>query len=119
MTRVKRGLIAHKRHKNLLAKTKGYRHGRKKIYRLAKQAWLKASQHAYAHRRTKKRDFRGLWIIRLNAAVRAHDLSYSQFIHGLKLAKIELDRKVLAQLALEAPEEFTQIATRAKTALKA
>ncbi len=117
MTRVTRGLIAHKRHKNLLAKTKGYRHGRKNIYRLAKQAWLKASQHAYAHRRTKKRDFRGLWIIRVNAAVRAHDLSYSQFIHGLKLAKIELDRKILAQLALEEPQEFSLVIDQVKATL--
>lgn len=117
MARVKRGVAAHKRHKNLLAKTKGYRHGRKKVYRLAKQAWLKASQHAYAHRREKKRDFRGLWIIRINAASRAHDLSYSQFMRGLKLASIELDRKVLAQLALGEPAEFTRLADIAKTAL--
>lgn len=117
MTRVKRGLIAHKRHKNLLAQTKGYRHGRKKIFRLAKQAWLKAGQHAFAHRRAKKRDFRGLWIIRINAGARANGLSYSQFIKGLKAAKIELDRKVLAQLAYEVPAEFTAIAERAKQAI--
>ncbi|MBI4175304.1 50S ribosomal protein L20 [Candidatus Berkelbacteria bacterium] len=117
MARVKRGVIAHKRHKNLLKATKGYRHGRKKLFRLAKQAWLKAGEHAFAHRRTKKRDFRGLWIIRLNAAVRHHDLSYSQFIHGLKLAEITLDRKVLSQLAVQEPVEFTQVVERVKTAL--
>ncbi|MEK7460812.1 MAG: 50S ribosomal protein L20 [Patescibacteria group bacterium] len=112
MARVKRGLAAHKRHRNLLAQTKGYRHGRKKVYRLAKQAWLKAGQHAFAHRRAKKRDFRGLWIIRINAAIRPHGLSYSQFMHQLKLAKIDLDRKVLAQLALEEPQEFSDLVAR-------
>ncbi len=117
MPRVKRGISAHKRHKNLLAKTKGYRHGRKKIYRLAKQAWLKASQHAYAHRRTKKREFRGLWIIRLNAAAREHGLSYSQMIHGLTLAEITLDRKSLAQLAISAPEEFAGVIEKVKAKL--
>lgn len=112
MARVKRGLAAHKRHTNLLAHTKGYRHGRKKIYRLAKQAYLKAGQHAFAHRRTKKRDFRGLWIIRINAAVRPFGLSYSQFMHQLKAANITLDRKVLAELALAEPQEFTQLIQR-------
>lgn len=117
MPRVKRGISAHKRHKNLLAKTKGYRHGRKKIYRLAKQAWLKASQHAYAHRRAKKRDFRGLWIIRINAAARLNGLSYSQLMRGLKLAEISLDRKSLAHLAMHAPEEFAGVAEKAKAKL--
>lgn len=117
MPRVKRGVSAHKRHKNLLAKTKGYRHGRKKIYRLAKQAWLKASQHAYAHRRTKKREFRGLWIIRINAAARQHDLSYSQLMRGLHLAEVGLDRKSLAELALQAPAEFSALVEQAKAKL--
>ena len=112
MARVKRGMIAHKRHKNLLAQTKGYRHGRKKLFRLAKQAWLKAGEHAFAHRRTKKRDYRGLWIIRLNAAVRSHGYSYSRFIASLKEAKIALDRKVLAQLAVEEPGEFAALVQR-------
>lgn len=115
MARVKRGLAAHKRHKNLLAQTKGYRHGRKKVYRLAKQAWLKAGQHAFAHRRTKKRDFRGLWIVRINAAVRPHGFSYSQFRHALETAHINLDRKVLAQLALDEPQEFMALVQRVKT----
>ena len=116
MARVKRGIAAHKRHKNLLSQTKGYRHGRKKVYRLAKQAWLKAGQHAFAHRRAKKRDYRGLWIVRINAAVRPHDLSYSQFMRLLKVQKIDLDRKVLADLALTAPDEFTALVTRVKSA---
>lgn len=115
MPRVKRGLIAHKRHKNLLAQTKGYRHGRKNVYRLAKQAWLKAGQHAFAHRRAKKRDFRGLWIIRINAGARINGLSYSAFMAGLKQLEITLDRKVLSQLALLEPTEFAALAERVKT----
>ena len=118
MPRVKRGVTARARHKKLLKATKGYKHGRKKLYRMAKQAWLKAGEHSYRDRRTKKRVFRGLWIIRLNAAVRAQDLKYSEFANGLKKAKINLNRKVLAQLAQEEPEEFTKIVTKAKAALK-
>lgn len=109
MSRVKRGVMTHKRHKKLLKATKGYRHGRHKIFRLAKQAWLKAGQHAYRDRRRKKREFRGLWIIRLNAAVRMHGLNYRDFIAGLKAKKIELNRKVLSELAVQSPAEFTKI----------
>lgn len=118
MARVKRGVTARKRHKRLLKQTKGYKHGRKKLYRVAKQAWLKAGQHSYRDRRNKKRVFRGLWIVRLNAAVRAQDMKYSEFINGLKKAKIELNRKVLSELAQESPEEFAKIAAKAKAALK-
>lgn len=118
MPRVKRGVSAGKRHRKLLSQTKGYKHGRKKLYRRAKEAWLKAGEHAYRDRRNKKRVFRGLWIIQLNAAAREQGLKYSEFINGLKKANIELDRKVLAQLAQEAPEEFAKIATKVKTALK-
>jgi len=118
MARVKRGLMAHKRHQKMLQATKGYRHGRKKIFRLAKQAWLKAGQHAYKDRRRKKRDFRGLWIIRLNAAVRVHGLNYRDFIAGLKKANLDLNRKVLSELAVQSPEQFTEVVEKVKTALK-
>lgn len=114
MPRVKRGMIAHKRHKNLLKLTKGYRHRRKNVYRLAKQAWLKAGEHAYRDRRRKKRVMRALWIIRLNAAVREHGLNYRDFIAGLKSANIQLNRKVLSELALTAPDEFTVVIDRVK-----
>ena len=118
MPRVKRGVAARARHKKLLRETKGYKHGRNKLYRRAKEAWLKAGQHSYRDRRRKKREFRGLWIQQLNAAVRAEDLRYSEFISGLKKAKIELNRKVLAQLAQEEPEAFQKITNRVKTVLK-
>jgi len=114
MPRVKRGVTTKKTHKNLLAKTKGYRHGRKNLVRMANQALTKAGQHAYAHRRAKKRDFRALWIIRINAACHANDIKYSIFIKGLKDKKIELDRKVLAQIAQENPEEFTKLVAKVK-----
>ena len=107
--RVKRGVAHVQRRKNLLKKTRGYRWRRKSSIRLARQASTRAGQHAYRHRRLKKRDARALWQIRIGAAVRPHGLSYSQFIHKLKVAKIELDRKVLAQLAVEQPETFTAI----------
>lgn len=118
MPRVKRGTLVKKRHKKLLRETKGYKHGRKKLFKRAKEAWLKAGQHAYRDRRRKKREFRGLWIQQLNAAVRAEDLRYSEFINGLKKAKIELNRKVLAQLAQEEPEAFQKITNKVKAALK-
>lgn len=117
MPRVKRGMIAHKRHKNLLKLTKGYRHRRKNVYRLAKQAWLKAGEHAYRDRRRKKRDMRGLWIIRLNAAVRVHDLKYSQFSRGLRVANLNLNRRVLSELAMTHPEEFARVVERVKKTL--
>lgn len=113
MPRVKRGVTAHRRHKKILKLTKGYRHGRKNIFRLAKQAVLKAGVYAYRDRRAKKREFRKLWIIKLNAAARERGLTYGQLIHGLKKAKIELDRKMLAKLAMEHPMEFSKIVKRA------
>ncbi len=118
MTRVKRGITAHKRHKKLLKLTTGYRHGRRKLIRQAKQASLKAGQHAYRDRRRKKRDFRRLWIVQINAAIKPHEISYSQFIQGLTKAKIELNRKMLAELANKEPEEFSKIVEKAKSALK-
>jgi large subunit ribosomal protein L20 len=109
MVRVKRGKIAHKKRERLLKKVKGFKAGRKKRYRLAKQALTKALTHAYRHRREKKRNFRRLWQAQINAACRKFGLSYSKFIHGLKEKKIELDRKILANLAQNHPEIFEKI----------
>jgi len=109
MPRVKRGTTHVKRRKNLLKKTKGYNWGRKKLVRLASTAVKKAGQHALRDRRKKKRTARALWQTKLNAAVRPHDLSYSKFIDLLKKNKIELDRKVLAQLAESTPKAFANI----------
>lgn len=117
MARVKRGIQVRKRHKKILAQTKGYKLGRKKLFRQAKQAWLKAGQNAYRDRRNKKRVFRRLWIVQLNAAVRAHELSYSVFISGLNKAGITMDRKVLASLSIKAPAEFAKVVEQVKTAL--
>ncbi|MFA6423415.1 MAG: 50S ribosomal protein L20 [Patescibacteria group bacterium] len=118
MPRVKRGTIVKKRHKKLLALTKGFRHGRKSLFRRAKEAILKASQYSYRDRRNKKREFRNLWTIKINAAVREEGITYSEFINGLKLAKIELNRKVLSELAQNHKEEFVKITEKAKAALK-
>lgn len=114
MSRVKRGVTTKKTHKNLLAKTKGYRHGRKNLIRMAHQAMLKAGQYAYMHRRTKKREMRALWIIKVNAAVRANGMTYSVFMKALKDKKIELDRKVLSQMAEHNPTEFAELVARVK-----
>lgn len=103
-----------KRRKNLLKRTKGYRWGRKSKITLAKVATHKAGQHAFAHRRDKKGDFRALWQVQLNAAVREHGLSYSKFIGLLKKAKVELDRKVMAQLAREYPAVFAKLVEAVK-----
>lgn len=118
MTRVKRGVVVKKRHKKLLKLAKGYKLGRKNIFRLAKQAIIKAKGYSYRDRKVKKRDFRSLWIIRINAALKIYDLGYKDFIYGLKLAKIDLNRKMLAILAVEQPEEFEKIVNQVKTALK-
>ena len=107
--RVKRGVAHLKRRKNLLRKTKGFKWRRKSSIRLARQAATRAGQHAYKGRKLKKRDMRGLWQIRISAAVRPHGLSYSKFMGNLKKAKIELDRKVLAQMAVEEPKAFEAI----------
>ena len=108
--RVKRGFKARKRRKKILKLAKGYRGGRSKLFRTAADAVDKALMYAYRDRKVRKRDFRKLWIARINAAARMNNLSYSKFIHGLKLAGVELDRKVLAELAISDPSGFTQIA---------
>ena len=118
MARVKRGVTAGRRHKKVLAKAKGYYNARRKVYRAAKQAVIKAGQYAYRDRRAKKRDFRALWIARINAAVRPLGLNYSRMINGLDLAGIEIDRKALADLAIHEPAAFTAIAEQAKAALE-
>ena len=107
--RVKRGFKARKRRKKVLKLAKGYRGGRSKLFRTATDAVDKALMYAYRDRRVRKRDFRKLWIARINAAARMNNLSYSKFIHGLKLAGVELDRKVLAELAISDPSGFAQI----------
>ena len=109
MVRVKRGVSAHKRRKKVLKKAKGYRWGRKSKFRQAKEAMLHAGTHAYRDRKKKKRVFRQLWEMQINAASRQNGLPYNKFIHGLKLKKIGLDRKVLSQIAQQAPEIFTKI----------
>ncbi|HSX42338.1 MAG TPA: 50S ribosomal protein L20 [Candidatus Saccharimonadales bacterium] len=119
MARIKRGIQTHKRHKKLLKLTKGYKLGRKNLFRQAKQAVLKAGTFAYRDRRNKKRDFRRLWIVQMNAAVRAHGLNYSQFINGLEKAELTFNRKVLAELSIKAPAEFAAIVEKAKKALEA
>ncbi|MBS1175036.1 MAG: rplT [Burkholderiaceae bacterium] len=117
MPRVKRGVTARARHKKVLKLSKGFRGRRNNVYRVAKQAVMKAGQYAYRDRRTKKRVFRALWIARINAAARNNDMTYSQFIHGLKKASIEMDRKVLADLAVFDKAAFTAIVEKAKAAL--
>ena len=117
MARVKRGVQAGRRHKKVLAKAKGYYNARRKVFRAAKQAVIKAGQYAYRDRRAKKREFRALWIARINAAVRPLGLSYSQFINGLLKAGITVDRKVLAELAVHDAAAFAAIAEQAKSAL--
>ena len=114
MSRVKRGLSHLKRRRNLMKRVKGFEAGRKNLIKLARTATLKAGAHAYRDRRVKKRDFRALWQIRINAAARQHGLSYSKFIFGLKKAGIEVDRKILSDLAEHQPAVFEQIATQAK-----
>ncbi len=114
MSRVKRGVTTKARHKRLFAKTRGFRHGRKNLVRMARQADLKAGQYAYRDRRVKKRTFRQLWIIQINAACRLNDIKYSTFIKALKDKKIELDRKILADLAENEPETFKQLVSKVK-----
>jgi large subunit ribosomal protein L20 len=119
MPRVKRGVIARARHKKVLNAAKGYRGRRKNVYRIAKQAVMKAGQYQYRDRRQKKRQFRALWIARINAAVRSLDMTYSKFINGLKKANIEIDRKVLADMAVHDMAAFSAIARQAQAALAA
>ena len=117
MPRVKRGVTARARHKKVLALAKGYRGRRKNVYRVAKQAVMKAGQYAYRDRRQRKRQFRQLWIVRINAGARENGLSYSKFMNGLKKAAIEIDRKVLVDLAVFEKAAFAQLVEKAKAAL--
>jgi large subunit ribosomal protein L20 len=119
MPRVKRGVQARAKHKKVLAKAKGYYGARSRVYRVAHQAVIKAGQYAYRDRRVKKRTFRSLWIVRINAAARECGLSYSRLISGLSKAEVEIDRKVLADLAVHDMAAFGQIAEKAKQALAA
>ena len=119
MPRVKRGVTARARHKKVLAKAKGFRGRRGNVFRVAKQAVMKAGQYAYRDRRQRKRQFRSLWIVRINAAARELGLSYSVLMNGLKKASIEVDRKVLADLAVFDKPAFAQIANQAKASLSA
>jgi large subunit ribosomal protein L20 len=114
MTRVKRGVTTHRRHKRLLKETKGYRGQRHRIFKQAKQAWMKAGEHAYADRKQNKRNYRALWITRLSAACKANGINYSRFIEGLTRKAVLLDRKVLAELAVSEPVAFTKLVELAK-----
>jgi large subunit ribosomal protein L20 len=119
MPRVKRGVTARARHKKILALAKGFRGRRKNVFRIAKQAVMKAGQYAYRDRRAKKREFRRLWIARINAAARELGLSYSKFMNGMKKASIDIDRKVLADLAVNDPAAFGSIVEKVKAQLAA
>jgi len=119
MARVKRGVTARARHKKVLKLAKGYSGARSRVFRVAKQAVTKAGQYAYRDRRQRKRQFRRLWIARINAAARMYDMSYSRFINGLNKAGVEVDRKVLADLAIHDMPAFTQLAEKAKKELAA
>jgi len=116
--RVKTGVVRTRRHKRLLKQARGFYSGRRKHFRKAKEQLERSLVYAYRDRRQKKRDFRRLWIVRINAAARLNGMNYSTFMHGLKLASIELDRKILADMAMNAPESFTKIADASKAALK-
>jgi len=119
MARVKRGVTAHARHKKVVDKATGYYGRRKNVFRVAVQAVEKAQQYAYRDRKVRKREFRALWIQRINAGVRQYGLTYSTFMNGLKLAGIDLDRKVLSDLAIREPDAFKQIVDQAQAALPA
>ena len=114
MSRVKRGVQAKKRHKKILKLAKGYRGARSRTFKVANQAVIKAGQYAYRDRKVKKRTFRSLWIIRINAAVRGHGISYSVFMNGLKKANIDLDRRVLANMAVEDKEGVASLVSKVK-----
>ena len=119
MPRVKRGVTAHARHKKVLAKAKGYRGARSKVFRVAKQAVTKAGQYAYRDRRQRKRQFRALWIARINAGARENGMSYSVFMDGLKKASIDIDRKVLSDIAVHDKPAFAQLVEKARAGLEA
>lgn len=117
MPRVKRGVTAKARHKKILKLAKGYYGARSRVFRVAKQAVIKAAQYAYRDRRQRKRDLRGLWVVRINAMARECGLSYSRFMNGLKKAQVAIDRKILADLAVHDKRAFTNLATIAKDAI--
>jgi large subunit ribosomal protein L20 len=117
MARVKRGVTSHARHKRVLKATKGHYGARSRLIKTARQSQEKAGQYAYISRRLKKRTFRALWIQRINAAVRSHGLTYGRFINGLGLAGVEVDRKILADIAMHQPEAFSALVDKAKGAL--
>ena len=119
MARVKRGVTAHRRHRKLIGKAKGYYNARRKVYRVAKQAVTKALQYAYIGRKQKKRQFRALWIVRINAAARQYGMSYSRLMNGLKKANVTVDRKVLADIAVHDIKAFGALAEKAKAGLAA
>ncbi|KXS53325.1 50S ribosomal protein L20 [Marinobacter persicus] len=117
MARVKRGVVARRRHKKIMKQAKGYYGARSRVFRVAKQAVIKAHQYAYRDRRNRKRAFRALWIARINAGARANGLSYSRLIAGLKKANVEIDRKVLADLAMNEQQAFAAVVEKAKASL--
>ena len=119
MARVKRGVTKHRRHKKVLSLVKGHHGVRHRLYKRAKESLVKAMAYSYAHRRQRKGDFRRLWIIRIGSAAKQHGLNYNSLIHGLKLANVEVDRKILADLAVKDPSAFSQLADTAKAQLVA
>jgi large subunit ribosomal protein L20 len=114
MPRIKRGVVARRKHKKILKKAKGYYGARSRVFRVAKQAVIKAGQYAYRDRRVKKRDMRSLWIVRIGAACKSLDISYSKFIHGLKVLEIDLNRKMLSEIAIHDMPAFTQLVEKVK-----
>ena len=116
MPRIKRGVVAKRKHKKILKQAKGYYGARSRVFRVAKQAVIKAAQYAYRDRRVKKRDMRALWIVRISAACKMHGISYSKFMHGLKVAEIDLNRKMLSEIAIHDMPAFTQLVEKAKAA---
>ena len=115
MPRVKRGVTAHRKHKKILKLAKGYRGSKSKLFKVAKQQVMKSGNYAYAHRKLKKREFRKLWIARINAAARDNGTTYSRMINGLKVAGVDINRKVLADLAISDPQGFTELAELSKS----
>lgn len=118
MTRIKRGVVKKRRHKKMLKQTKGHKGVRHRLYRRAHESLIHALQYSYAHRRERKGDMRRLWNLRVNAAARANGISYSRLIHGLKLAGVAVNRKMLAELAVDDPDGFAKIAARARAQLE-
>ncbi|CFX53874.1 Ribosomal protein L20 [Syntrophomonas zehnderi OL-4] len=116
MPRVKRGVTSHRKHKKVLKLAKGYRGSKSKLYRVANQQVMKSGNYAYAHRKLKKREFRQLWIARINAAARDNGTTYSRMVHGLKVAGVDINRKVLADLAISDPQGFSELAELSKKA---